>query len=279
MQAVSGRMGQVDTVYLLNADIPGLGTPRLKAQIRLRDRFGVINQGYGTAAFCVQNITDEQRFEITEFYGGSVQTYLECTGDPMICQGDYYYQMPFLEVEEFSITSGDIVLSSGTSGLLWADVISASYDERALKVYENLLSNFFAIQFPQENTALMVLQIDSANGSMLIATIYSEASDRTRNFARKPVYSWPINGIKIEPDPDSIWVSPASQKTYYLRNRIRLESAERKADLTIEMTIVDQEIVTEKETTYAGLGSVQGTLDGQPVNGQVFHEVTGGMKG
>ena len=278
MESVSGRMGQVDTVYLLKADIPGMEAPRLKAEVRFRDRFGVINQGYGTAAFCVQNITSAQRETIMRSYGGSVQAYLESTGDPMICQGDYYYQMPFLEVEEFSIMRGDTLLSKGTSGLLWADVITASYDEQALKVYKNLLSTFFAIQFPEEKTAIMVLQIDSANGSMPIATLYSDDSERTRNSARKPVYSWPINGIKIDPDPDHIWVSEATGKSYPLQYRIRLESADRQADLTITMAIDNQEVVTPDETSYAGLGTVKGTLEGHPVTGQVFMEVTGGIK-
>ncbi|MDD5100124.1 MAG: hypothetical protein PHP66_04150 [Syntrophales bacterium] len=278
MQTVSGRMGQVDTVYLIKADIPGLDAPRLKAEVRFRDRFGVINQGYGTAAFCVQNITGEQREMMKMFHGGSAQSYLESTGDPMICQGDYYYQMPFLEVEEFSIMRGDTLRSKGTSGLLWADVLSASYDEQALKVYKDMLSTFFAIQFPEENIAMMVLRIDSANGSMPIATLYSNDCERTRNSARKPLYSWPIDGIKIEPDPESKWVSPVSQKTYYLQYRIQLESVHRNADLTIKMVIDNQEVVTDQETSYPGLGSVEGTLDGHPVTGQVFLEVTEGIK-
>ena len=278
MKSLSGRMGQVGTEYLLKADIPDTEGVRLKVEVRLRDRFGVINQGYGTAAFCVQNINSAQRDTIMGSYGGSVQDYLEGTGDSMPCQGDFYYQMPLLEVEEFSIMRGDTLLSKGTSGLIWADVISASYDQQALEVYKDLRSQFFAIQLPEEKAAIMVLQIDSANGSMLIATLYREDGDRTLNSARKPVYSWPIDGIKIEPDPDVTWTSPTTLKLYHMQYRIRLESADRQADLTITMAINNQEIVTPAETTYAGLGTVKGTLEGHPVTGQVFMEVTAGMK-
>lgn len=270
--------GQIDTVYLLKADIPRIDGPRLNAEIRLRDRFGAINQGYGTTAFCVQNITSEQRYEIMKTYGGSVQTYLESTKDPMSCQGDYYYQMPLLEVEAFTIKSDDTVLSSGASGWIWADVISASYDEKALKVYDDMLSTFFAIQFPEEKVALMVLRIDSAHGSMPIATIYSNNSERTRNDARKPLYSWPIGGITIEPDYCTAWTSQTTGKSYPLKYRIVLSSTDRQADLTVTMLIDNQEIVATGETTYAGLGTVEGTIDGQQVSGQAFMEVTAGIK-
>lgn len=57
--------------------------------------------------------------------------YLKRTRNPMIDQGSWYYQLPFLEVEQFSITIGDTVQSKGTLGLLWTDGIVQSYNKSA----------------------------------------------------------------------------------------------------------------------------------------------------
>ncbi|MGE5234721.1 MAG: hypothetical protein ACM3O7_00010 [Acidobacteriota bacterium] len=122
LRAVSGRMGEVDAVYLLEADIPAGTDPRqpdrMQAEVRLRDRFGVINQGYGATAFCPQYLTERQRRKIERSHGGSVRKYLNRTGDPMINQGSWYYQLPFLDVERFSVAVGKRIRSRGGSGLM-----------------------------------------------------------------------------------------------------------------------------------------------------------------
>lgn len=139
-------------------------------------------------------------------------------------------------------------------------------------------STFFAIQFPDLNVAMMVLQIDSARGSALTATLYDENSQRSCNSARTPAFSWRINGIVIESDSARQWYSKASKTYWSLRYHIRLASSQRNADLTIDMKIEDMEIVQEHELTYAGPASVAGTIDGQVVNGQAFIQVWSGVK-
>lgn len=94
-----------------------------------------------------------------------------------------------------------------------------------------------------------------------------------------PVYSWPINGIEIEPDPGRRWQwrSPASGNRYHLRYHIRLHSAQRSADLTVTMAITNQEIFERSEQgsdvyDYEGIADVEGTLNGRRVKGQAFLE-------
>lgn len=279
MKTVSGRMGQVGTAYLLEADIPAEMNPsqggRLQALVWLRDRFGVINQGYGTTAFCPQFVTPAQREEITQHYAGSVSDYLERTRDPMICQGSWYYQLPLLDVEQFSISVGGSLRSQGRSGLLWMDQLVQTFDTQSGVVLLDTAYEFFAIQLPEEDAALMVLHVDSVYGRFPVATYYNERCVRDRNGALQPLYSWPIDGISIEPDPLSVWSSPRSGRTYYRRCRVRLSSPVMSADLTISASFDDQEIQEQSEGLwdYEGIGSVEGTLDGRSVKGMVFLEM------
>ena len=276
METVSGRMGEAGAVYLLKADItPDFQGFRFRAEIRLRDRYGAINQGYGSASFFPQFLTPEQRALITKFFGGSVQAYLESTGDPMACQGSFYYTLPLLDVEQFTIMRGDTLLSSGAGGLMWLDYIVQTYDQQAMDVVVKDGSwQFFAIQLPEENAAIMVLQVNGLYGSLPVATLFRYDSDRTRNLARKPAHSWGIDEIKIEPNPNNIWVSPDTGLSYHMQYRIRLGSGDHSADLFIKMAHPNQEVVIDpQKIKYEGLGAVEGMLEGFPVTGQVFLEV------
>ncbi|HEY4743657.1 MAG TPA: lipocalin family protein [Desulfuromonadaceae bacterium] len=283
------RMGQAGTQYIVTVNIPSsllnqeLG--QFKGEFRFTDQFGVINQGYGTAALCVQNITPEQRAAIMGSYGGYIQAYLEGTGDPMIDQGVFYYQLPFLKVDSFSITAEDSTSGvlvhediKGTDGLQWVDITISSYDAKARKAYANMFSTFFCIQFPEQSMAMMVLQLDSANGTVFVASMYDDTSGQTQNSARKQAFSWPINGITIEKDTDQ-WTSGATKKTWPRRYYVRLRSPQRNADLTINMVMDNMEIVQSNEVTYAGPITVTGTLDGQDMGkGQGFIEAWSGIK-
>ncbi|MFH1159513.1 MAG: hypothetical protein V1733_01010, partial [bacterium] len=111
MSTVSGTMGATDAVYSLTADIPDFNGIRLKANVQIRDRYGAVNQGDGTASFFAQYLTDAQREQIMNSPVRTVSNYLEATADPMSCQGSYYYSLPLLDVEQFTITRSDSVLS------------------------------------------------------------------------------------------------------------------------------------------------------------------------
>jgi hypothetical protein len=274
MELASGRMGAAGAVYRLTADTPDNLGGRLEADVLVRDRLGAVNQGYGTTSLFPQFITEPQRNEVTGLFGNSVGAYLEQTGDPMTCQGSYYYSTPLMDVQSFSIKRDGIPLSSGTRGTMWMDDIVQTYDEQAKEaLIGNASWEFFSIMLPDEDAAIMVIQIKSATGTLPVATLFHEGSDRTRNSARKAVHSWEIDNIDIEPVPGTIWKSPATKQRYYREHRIRLGSSDFPADLTIKMVRKDQEIVYKNMIKYEGLASVEGTLGGKPVTGTAFVEL------
>ena len=273
---VSGMMGAVDAEYRITADIPDLNGVRLQVDMQLRDHFGVVNQGYGSASFFPQFLTTMQREQILSSPVHSVPAYLESTGDPMSCQGSYYYSLPLMDVEQFSVKRDNISLSSGTQGLMWMDYVVQTYDERASEVFSEDSWDFFAIQLPEENAAIMVLQVNSATGALPVATLFRNDSDQTLNSARKAVHSWAIDEIKIEAvSGGRIWTSPTTGNEYDMEHHVRLTSSDWEADLTIRMVRDNQEIVIDKSGTikYEGLGIVEGTLQGRPIAGKAFVEL------
>ncbi|MGE5234720.1 MAG: lipocalin family protein [Acidobacteriota bacterium] len=155
------------------------------------------------------------------------------------------------------------------------DQLVQTHDQRSWDVLRDSKYEFFAIQFPDEHAALMVFHVDSKKGRFPVATFYNRHSGRADNGARRPVYSWPIDGIEIRPDRDSKWTSRRSGNSYYLRQRLRLVSADRSADLTINMAMKDQEFQEEPGGLwdYEGIGDVRGKLNGRSVNGQAFLEM------
>ncbi len=179
MGLVSGSMGTAGAEYLVTADITDQLGGRLQAEVLMRDRLGVVNQGYGTASFFPQFITAAQREEITGPYGNSVGDYLEATGDPMAAQGSYYYSQPLMDVERFTITRNGVPLSSGTSGTMWMDQIVQTYDEQAYEVLVdgNASWEFYSIMLPQADAAIMVIQITSATGTLPVATLFRDDSE------------------------------------------------------------------------------------------------------
>ncbi len=288
MSLVSGSMGEVDAVYSLFADIPDFDNVRLNAEVMIRDRFGTVNQGDGTASFFAQFLTESQREQIMNSSDRTVASYLVETEDPMSCQGSYYYSLPLLDVEQFTIKRNDTVLSNGNDGLMWMDYVVQSYDDRAVEVFSKASWNFYAIQFPEINSAMMVIEIDSETGLLPIAKLFNLEGDKTLNFAHKAVHSWAINEINIEPVPGTNWTSPKTGEVYAMKHRIQLMSDEYSADLIIDMITDDQEIAIDVDTLgiviktikYEGIGSVEGTLFNKSVSGQAFVEMqpVGGFK-
>ncbi len=288
MSLVSGSMGSEDAVYSLSANIPDFDNVRLHAEVLIRDNFGTVNQGDGTASFFAQFLTESQREQIMNSSDKKVFSYLEKTDDPMSCQGSYYYSFPLLDVEQFTIVQDDSVLSSGTNGVMWMDYVVQSYDERAVEVFSKASWNFYAIQFPEDKAAMMVIEINSETGSLPIAKLFKYDGDKTLNFAHKAAHSWGIDEISIEPVAGSNWTSEKTGQVYAMKHRIQLMSDEYPADLIIEMITENQEIVVDVDTLgikintikYEGLGTVEGTLLNKPISGQAFVEMqpVGGFK-
>jgi hypothetical protein len=154
------------------------------------------------------------------------------------------------------------------------DQLVQTYDGQAAAALLDSKYEFFAIQFPQQKAAMMVMHVDGRNGDFPVATLFDADSSRARNQALRPHHSWPITGVTIEPDPNSAWLSPASGNTYFLRHRIRLDSPKMSADLTVAMAMRNQEFQEQAGGLwdYEGIGDVVGTLNGRHVRGQAFVE-------
>ncbi|MFH1386234.1 MAG: lipocalin family protein [bacterium] len=282
MSLVSGTMGQAGAEYLLTGNVPALQGGTLEAEVLLCDRLGTVNQGYGSASFFPQYLTGLQQYDIKRSFGNSVKKYLESTGASMAGQGSFYYSLPLLDVKNFWIKRNGVLLSSGTSGTMWMDDIVQSYGQEAQDVLiGKAWWEFYSIMLPEEDAAIMVIQIKSGTGTLPVATLFSTSSERTSNSARKPVHSWKIDEIGIEAlSSGGVWTSPMTGNQYVQERRIRLESPDCQADLTVKMVREDQEIVVDmtaiglnKTIKYEGLATVTGTLRGKPVRGTAVVEL------
>ena len=211
MELASGTMGQPAAEYLLKADVPDQLGGRLQAEVLIRDRLGAVNQGYGTASFFPQFITGEQRDGITQSYDSSVRDYLEDTADPMTNQGSFYYSQPLMDVERFTIARDGAALSTGSAGTMWMDDVVQTYDQQSLEALGEASWEFYSIMLPEENAALMVIAITSANGTLPVATLFNAEADRTANTALEGAVSWPIDQIDVEVVPGTECDQPADR--------------------------------------------------------------------
>ena len=282
MSLVSGTMGEAGAQYLLTADLEDQLHGRLVAAVLIRDRLGAVNQGYGPASFFPQYLTQYQRVWVEKAYGNSVGRYLDGTSDRMYSQGSFYYSFPLLDVEAFEVWRDGELLSSGTGGTMWMDKLVQTYTAEAADVLIGKATwQFFSIMLPDQDAAIMVIEIESETGTLPVATLFASGSDRTVNSARKAVHSWDIDDISIETVPTGeIWVSPTTGLSYAQEYRIRLSSEDRTADLTVRMVREDQEIYIDlrkwdlgETIKYEGLATVTGTLDGNAVEGTAIIEV------
>ena len=126
---------------------------------------------------------------------------------------------------------------------------------------------------PEEDAALMVIQITSANGTLNVASLFRADGDTTENGALEAAYAWPIDMVDVEPLSGSMWTSPNTSLQYPQQHRIQLASDTAPVDLTITMVRENQEIVVGDTIKYEGLATVEGTLDGQAVTGTAFVEL------
>ena len=279
MKIISGTMGQAGAQYKIISQTIDLEKVLLETSVVVTDTMGFVNEGYGPSSFFPQWLLDRQRTTINENYGGSIESYLESTGDPMTDQGSYYYSAPMLEVESFKIIRNGKVISQGTDGLLWADIVYQSFDTDAINIVRSATWNFFSIQFPDLKQAMMVTSVkNDSNGTLKAASLFTTTATRARNGALNPEYRWGLKSIEIKPAPDCTWTSPESKLTYNTKYIITL-TGERTANLTVTLIWNAQELIVKNQTTghdtvkYEGLADVQGTLDGAAVRGPAWVEL------
>ena len=273
MMLLSGVMGQKGARYKITSQTKDLEDGALETSVEVTDVMGIVNDGYGPASFFPQWLSEEQRAVINSTYGGSVGDYLEASGIPMTDQGSYYYSAPMLQVDSFTITRNGQTISQGNDGLLWMDIVYQSFDAAAQEVIKSATWNFFTLQFPDENLAMMVTSVhNDSNGDLPVATLFSTTGTKSANGALNSIYRWNLQDIKIEPVSGKTWTSPASNLTYYTQYKITL-GGEHKADLTVTMSWDEQELKVNDTVKYEGYADVSGTLDGKTVSGSSWVEL------
>jgi hypothetical protein len=282
VRVVDGVIGKKGAVYEFTTSITNgaEGAPSgqlLTLYVRARDATGLMQWGYGPSGFFPQWIYPDQRAAITGEYGDSVGGYLAATHDPMTNQGDYYYTLPLLEVQRFSVSLGDQVVSRGSSGWLWFDNVVQQFDAAAEQVISSGVTWMeFSVQFPRTKQAMKIGYVKQASvGQLDYAMLHDPDSPKARNGSFMDSVSWGIDDVHITPVPSSLWKSPASGQSYYTRYTVTLDGARPRdrAKLFIAARFQDQEVDADQRTVYEGLFSVTGTLCGKKVTGQAWTEV------
>lgn len=277
MELVSGQMGRPGARYLLCADVTDQFGERLTASVSLRDRLGVLNDGYGPRSFYPQWITPLQRLLIRADYSGSTNSYLRRTLDPMTSQGSYYYSLGLLDVKRFRVgVASRSSFATGGRGTMWMDYVVQSYDAVARSVVAKASWLFFAVQLPSRDRVILINQLDTGAGRLRIARLFRGGRTATfRNGARKAVAQWDSDDIRITPVRGSTWTSQASGLTYPMTYRIRLNGPyrARRGVLILRALRKDQEIIVGDTVKYEGLMKVTGTLGGKRIRGTAWAEL------
>lgn len=209
---VSGEMGQPGAKYKLTGNAIAFDLANWVYEIELTDTMGTIAVGYGPLSFLPQWLNKAQHNTVmSPPFGGNVEAYLKSGQDNMSGEGSYYYSLPMLQVNNFTITVDGIPFSSGSQGHLWVDYVTQSFSEASYPVLKNDAKwQFLAIQFPPQLSlndftgALMFSKVEMPiPGSTEISTLptarfYHNGADQEPNTALKAWHDWDIQDIQFE---------------------------------------------------------------------------------
>uniref|UniRef100_A0A0G4FIT1 AttH domain-containing protein n=1 Tax=Chromera velia CCMP2878 TaxID=1169474 RepID=A0A0G4FIT1_9ALVE len=258
-QLTGGEYGLPGSNYTI-----GLSTTKNKIdlQIEVTDVSGMVSQGNGPNSFLLNWVTADQRKAIETEYEGSAEDYQKNSGDAMECQGSYYFSKPNLKVNRFTLKkNGNIVDQSepteGTRaggesqpqrdnryGVLWFDYVAQTYNKNGRELLKKVGWQFFALSFPQLDSAIFVTTVETELGPMPSANLFS---------GPKKLFTWALDRVLIQPVRESLWTSPKSGKQYFLKYEIHLKNPDLK--IQIETLWKDQEIgPIFEQWKYEGLG-------------------------
>ncbi|MCD9622785.1 lipocalin family protein [Rhabdothermincola salaria] len=282
IRVVEGQLGRPGAVVELTGQLaaermadPDDGTVPLQVSVRIRDVAGVGQWGYGPSGFFPQWLLPEQHRAVTDSFDGDVEAYLEATGEPLTDQGSYYYSSPVVDVESFTITSGDEVVARGTGGELLIDYVTQSFDAAAAAVVDGGVQwTEFSTLLDDDRTMKVGVVEQASVGTLPYAIELRADGDRLANGSLAASQRWPIDGITLTPDAAATWTSPRSGKTYTMRYTAELTAADgTRSSLTYEALYDDQELTVAGRTVYEGLFRVTGELDGETVQGYAWAEI------
>jgi len=252
---VSGTMGEANAEYRVTGDVftqdeSGAFSPnskRVKLDIHLKDRLGVVSQGHGSASFCLEWLTDAQNKSLMTTYNGSVADFLDNSGERMTGQGSHYLSFPLLEVTSLRLEKEGETTLTGSSGTLWCDFVVQGYDSAGWRRVSDAHWLFFAIQMPasygEPEEAYMISQTETVGypSQIKIANHFSKSGAKLPNSAYAAAHTWPIGDIEIIPDESSVWIAP-SGTPYYLKFDIMLKGDTHNCSFELEAIRKDQEI-------------------------------------
>ncbi|CAE7210744.1 ACAD11 [Symbiodinium sp. CCMP2456] len=211
--------------------------------VRFRDMMGVVRQGFGPDGFLPNWLSEEQRDAANSKFGGAVDRYLAGTPNATLdCQGSYYFSMPLLQVESFEIQQAGKVVDSGKSGMLWSDYVVQTYDDKGKALLKNVSWQFFALQFPDVRSAMMITAVNTADGVFQEASLFQGSGDNRT--------TWTLDNVKISPRGQP-WTSPASHDRYYLSYDVTMKNPD--AQVSLEVEWPEQEVGLGKIFKYEGL--------------------------
>lgn len=273
-QLVSGTFGQKGARYKISSHGVDDKGKEMTTEILVEDTMGFVSEGFGVNAFLPNWLLPEQEKAVRENHGGSVEKYLAATQNPLTGQGSYYYSAPFLTVINFKVSYDEngTVVSQGTGGLLWMDVVYQTFNDEAVEVVKDSTWAFFIMQFPAQQKALMTTLVGTKASDYRVSSLFSTNAPKSPNGVLEPEYRWNLQDIAMQPVAGSEWRSPDSGEVYYTQYKIVL-SGERAADLTVTMAWNEQEVKAGTRFVYEGLGNVTGTLDGEVVSGSAWLEM------
>lgn len=284
LRVVKGNVGQKGAVYEVTANVNAVPLPNTAptpstVYVRATDTLGMAQWGYGPSGFMPQWIYPHQRTRIVDKHAGSIDAYLRATGDPMKGQGGYYYTVPLLRVDTFSIYEGGKKTAAGSGGWLLMDNVNQSYGPKAAEIVKNDVTWLeFSTQLPEEGVALKIGRVHQDTvGALPYASIVDTSSDENPN-GTLTTRKWPITAISIRPVPGHVWTSPVTGLTYNLKYRVVLGSQSpggEPSELVYTAVFPEQEVAFPNggRAVYEGLYRVTGTLEGKKVTGQAWGEV------
>lgn len=261
VKLLSGNYGTVGATYklLLEAIVSiDFHVNPVYIEVEFTDILGTVSEGFGPDAFLPNWLTPTQRSDILTTYNGSVENYLNARVDNMKCQGSYYFSQPLLSVTSFTIFDLDGTIldtkAAGNDSVIWFDYVNQTFDSNGLSILSNVGWEFFAIQFPTEETSIMITKITTqTSGIYLLANLFNGAG-ATR---------WNIDDIDIV--GSNVWVSPTTSKQYYMTYTITLTNPS--VNIVVQTEWDNQEISVGGQNKYEGTCTVVANVIGVPMNG------------
>jgi len=174
-------------------------------------------------------------------------------------QASYYYSYTRLNAEGTVLFDG---VEHHVSGLMWMDHEFGS----SILSPDQVGWDWFSLQFDNK-TELMAFHLRRKDGSFEkpFATLVDSSGNSTR-----------LSGDSIIIKAVDYWVSPHTKAKY--PSEWIIEVPEKKLRVKIVPAINDQELTTERSTGtsyWEGSAKVTGTIEGQPIEGNGYVELTG----